>query len=256
MKKITRVWESRRGNHSFEYENIEIYDKEGRIRCRASLLDEDVWSPEMLGCGQGYADFVLDRMPGDETFRCFVGPVHRFDYRQEAGGTTTQIESWRTYPGGAECRIERSLNSRGQVTCELDGRVSREFEYDSSGRLIYERVFNYAGVMKMESAYGYRQEKIVSSGVPMKADVTDIQIKKADGSVTARTVTIAHTLSDELAWKREEEYTDGKMKELTITEYTYWGENFEYEWEESYEKMATPSSYGIRQYSKVREVED
>ena len=84
MKKITRVWESRKGAHSFEYENIEVYDDEGRIRCRASMLDESVWSPYNLDCGQGYDDFVLDRMPGDKTDRCFVGPVHTFNYREES----------------------------------------------------------------------------------------------------------------------------------------------------------------------------
>ncbi len=256
MKRITRVWESRKGNHSFEYENIEVYDKEGRIRCRASLLDEDVWSPFSLGCGQGYDDFVIDRMPGDDEDRCFVGPVHTFDYRQEADGTTTQIESWRTYPGGDACKIERFSNSLGQVIREFEGRVSRDFEYDSFGRLIHERVINYSGVKVSESTYGYRQEQILSGGVPMKADVIDIQRKNADGSVTFRAVTIVHTLADELAWKREEERTDDKFRELTITEYTYWGENFEYEWEESYEKMGTSSTYGLRQYSKVEEVDD
>lgn len=250
MKKITRVWESRKGDHSFEYENIEIYDKEGRIRCRASLLDEDVWSPEMLYRGIGYDDFVIDYMPGDETGRCFVGPVHCFDYRQEADGTMTQIESW------DNCEIERHMNSLGQVIREVDGPATKVFEYDSDGRLIRETVRNSEGVFVKETTFGYRQEQIVSSGVPMRAEVTDIQRRNGNGSVSALTVTTAYTLSDELAWKREEERTIDGKRTLSHTEYTYWGEHFEYEWEECYERYGAPRGYGMRQYSKVEEIDD
>lgn len=250
MKKITRVWESRKGKHSFEYENIEVYDKEGRIRCRASLLDESVWSPEMLERGWGDDDFVIDSMPGDETDRCFVGPVHCFDYRQEADGTTTQIESWDIW------KIERQMNSLGQVIREVDGPAVKTLEYDPSGRLIRETVRNPEGVFLRGSTYGYRQEQILSGGVPMRAEVTDIQKTQGNGSVSNLTVTTAYTLSGELAWKREEERMADGRRTLSHTEYSYWGEHFEYEWEESYEKFTAPFGYGLRQYSKVLEVED
>lgn len=256
MKKITRVWESRKGEHSFEYENIEIYDNEGRIRCRASLLDEEVWSPYNLECGQGYDDFVLDRMPGDKTDRCFVGPVHTFDYREESDGTTTQIESsWNTSTG-EEIKIERRTNSLGQVIRESDGWVWKSFEYDPEGRLIHQTVLNRSGVVVEDSTYGYRQEQILSSGVPLRAEVTDIQRKNADGTNTALTLITAYTLSDELAWKRMEEIPAGSHKRISVTEYTFWGENFEYGWEECYEGYGSPNSFGMRQYSKVEEIED
>ena len=250
MQKITRVWESRKGDHSFEYENIEKYDKEGRIRCRASLLDESVWSPEMLERGWGYDDFVIDYMPGDEVPRCFVGPVHSFDYRQETDGTTTQIESWGMW------EIERHMNSLGQVIREVDGPAVKVLEYDDSGRLMRETVRNPEGEFVRGLTYGYRQEQIVSAGVPMRAEVTDIQRKNGNGSVSTRTITTVYTLSDELAWKREEERTIDGRRALSHTEYTYWGENFEYEWEENYEMKTAPYTYWMRQYSKVLEVED
>lgn len=255
MKKITRVWESRKGEHSFEYENIEIYDKEGRIRCRASLLDERVWSPASLD-DWGYDDFVVDCMPGEETRRCFVGPVRTFDYRQESYGATTQIESsWSTL-SGEDVRIERRINSLGQVIRESDGTVVKVFEYDPSGRLTRETVSNCEGANVSVSTYGYRQEQIVSNGVPLRVEVTDIKRKNADGSVAILTQMTAYTLSDKLAWKREEEKADDGLKEIFTTEYTYWGENFEYEWEECYDGFGGSRGYGMRQYSKVRVEED
>lgn len=256
MKKITRVWESRKGDHSFEYENIEIYDKEGRIRCRASLLDEEVWSPYSLDCGLGYDDFVLDRMPGDNEDRCFVGPVRTFDYRQESDGTTTQIESTWCIGSGEEVKIERRMNLLGQVIHESDGWVEKSFEYDPAGRLMHQTVINRSGVMVEDSTYGYRQEQILSGGVPLRAEVTDIQKKNADGSITVLTLITAYTLSGELAWKREEEKPADSYKRISVTEYTFWGENFEYGWEECYEGYGGSNGYGMRQYSKVEEVED
>lgn len=241
-------------DYTFEYSIIEVFDKEGRIRCRASLLDESVWSPESLDCWAN-ADFVLDRMPGDDKDRCFVEPVRRYDYRQEADGTTTQIESWDNGPY-RECKIERRMNSLGQVISELDGPAIKVFEYDPSGRVIRETVRNCEGAIVSDSTYGYRQAQIVSSGVPMRAEVTDIQRKRADGTVSVRTLITAYLLSDKMAWKREEEKTPDGSRSILITEYTYWGENFEFEWEERYDGCGDSCGYGMRRYSKVLEVDD